>query len=73
MARDDHKGGTAAIAAPAMGPIMDTVVSTIGDSIAVEMGMRVGYDVGIKVRTPHHFSSPLSVLTRITHGSSVDR
>lgn len=44
------QGGTAAIAAPAMGPVMDTVVSTIGDSIAVELTFHVGFDVTTKVR-----------------------
>lgn len=42
-------GGTAAIAAPVMGPIADTAVATFGDSIAVEIGNIVAYDVGTKL------------------------
>ncbi|KAG9093387.1 hypothetical protein FRC06_011534 [Ceratobasidium sp. 370] len=41
-------GGTAAIAAPVMGPIADTAVSSLGDTIAVEIGTVVAYDVGTK-------------------------
>ncbi|KAG9127802.1 hypothetical protein FRC07_008994 [Ceratobasidium sp. 392] len=42
-------GGTAAIAAPVMGPIADTAVSSFGDTIAVEIGTIVTYDVGTKL------------------------
>ncbi|KAG8743190.1 hypothetical protein FRC10_000261 [Ceratobasidium sp. 414] len=42
-------GGTAAIAAPVMGPIADTAVSSLGDTIAVEIGSVVAYDVGTKL------------------------
>jgi uncharacterized protein (AIM24 family) len=45
-----RQGGTAAIAAPVMGPIADTAVASFGDTIAVEIGNVVAYDVGTKVR-----------------------
>ncbi|KAG8716499.1 hypothetical protein FRC08_009408 [Ceratobasidium sp. 394] len=42
-------GGTAAIAAPVMGPIADTAISSLGDTIAVEIGTVVAYDLGTKL------------------------
>ncbi|CAE6456570.1 unnamed protein product [Rhizoctonia solani] len=42
-------GGTAAVAAPVMGPIADTAVATFGDTIAVEIGNIVAYDLGTKL------------------------
>ncbi|KAF8599330.1 hypothetical protein BDV93DRAFT_526141 [Ceratobasidium sp. AG-I] len=42
-------GGTAAVAAPVMGPIADTAVATFGDTIVVEIGNIVAYDVGTKL------------------------
>ncbi|CAE6439590.1 unnamed protein product [Rhizoctonia solani] len=44
-----RSNGTAAIAAPVMGPIADTAVATFGDTIAVEIGNTVAYDLGTKL------------------------
>lgn len=43
------QGGTAAVAAPVMGPIADTAAATFGDTIVVEIGHIVANDVGAKV------------------------
>jgi len=41
-------GGTAAIAAPVMGPVSDVVISSFGDTIIVELGLHSGFELGIK-------------------------
>jgi hypothetical protein len=42
-------GGTAAIAAPVMGPVSDVVISNFGDTIIVELGLHSGFELGVKV------------------------
>lgn len=42
-------GGTAAVAAPVMGPVSDALISSVGDSIVVEIGLHTGFDLGTKV------------------------
>jgi hypothetical protein len=42
-------GGTAAIAAPIMGPIAESALGAFGDTIAVEIGTHVGFELGVKV------------------------
>ena len=42
-------GGTAAIAAPVMGPVSDVFVSSFGDTIVVELGLHTGFELGLKV------------------------
>jgi hypothetical protein len=37
-------GGTAAVAAPVMGPISDMVVGSLGETILVELGMHAGFE-----------------------------
>ncbi|KAF8589146.1 hypothetical protein K439DRAFT_1658117 [Ramaria rubella] len=41
-------GGTAAIAAPVMGPMGDAFISTFGDTIIVELGLHAGFELGVK-------------------------
>jgi len=40
-------GGTAAVAAPAMGPISDMVVDSFGDTILVELGLHAGFEAAV--------------------------
>ncbi|KUJ15045.1 uncharacterized protein LY89DRAFT_720451 [Mollisia scopiformis] len=40
-------GGTAAIAAPVMGPISDVVVGSLGDTILVELGLHAGFEAAV--------------------------
>ncbi|TFK47590.1 hypothetical protein OE88DRAFT_1665817 [Heliocybe sulcata] len=41
-------GGTAAIAAPVMGPISDVVMTSVGDTILVEVGLHTGFELTVK-------------------------
>lgn len=42
-------GGTAAIAAPVMGPVNDVLISSFGNTIIVELGLHAGFELGVKV------------------------
>ena len=45
----DKNSGTAAIAAPVMGPVGDVLISSFGDTIIVELGLHTGFELGVKV------------------------
>jgi len=55
-------GGTAAIAAPVLGPASDILVSSLGDTIIVEMGVHAGFELGIKAADDLVIEHPLERL-----------
>ncbi|EPQ53447.1 hypothetical protein GLOTRDRAFT_100608 [Gloeophyllum trabeum ATCC 11539] len=55
-------GGTAAIAAPVMGPISEAVVTTLGDTILVEVGLHTGFELATKGANDLLIEHPVSHL-----------
>ncbi|KAI0032593.1 hypothetical protein K488DRAFT_78380 [Vararia minispora EC-137] len=56
-------GGTAAIAAPVLGPVADIFVSTIGDSIIVEIGAHASFKLATELGNDLLFEEPVKAIT----------
>lgn len=53
-------GGTALVAAPAMGPLSDMVVSSFGDTILVELGLHAGFEAAVAIGNDRLIDHPLN-------------
>ncbi|KZV76605.1 hypothetical protein PENSPDRAFT_569316 [Peniophora sp. CONT] len=57
-------GGTAAIAAPAVGPLADVFVSSVGDSIAIELGAHASFKLATEFGNDMLFEKPIKLMTK---------
>ncbi|KAH7327511.1 hypothetical protein BKA65DRAFT_510723 [Rhexocercosporidium sp. MPI-PUGE-AT-0058] len=53
-------GGTAMVAAPAMGPISDMAMDSFGDTILVELGLHAGFAAAVQVGNEVLIDKPLN-------------
>lgn len=53
-------GGTAMIAAPAMGPVSDMAMSSFGDTVLVELGLHAGFAAAVQVGNEFLIDKPLN-------------
>ncbi|KAH7400329.1 hypothetical protein BKA64DRAFT_671616 [Cadophora sp. MPI-SDFR-AT-0126] len=53
-------GGTAIVAAPAMGPVSDMAMDSFGDTILVELGLHAGFSAAVQVGNEYLIDKPLN-------------